>query len=232
MTLALRTADVPDSLIARWDARWKLGGMLLLSAGVAAGARPRPAAAGLALGLVLCGVGRVPARDVLARTGLLLLSAAPLLILLPFTADAATAGATALRLVAVGLLALVLSRTTPVAGVFAAAGAVGVPASLVQVGLLAHRYSFLFAGELVRLRRAWRTRGFRVTTSRHAYRTVGYAVGAVAVRGEERAGRVLAALRARGFDGVVRPLRAFRTTPADVLGFAACAAGAAWLALV
>ncbi len=229
MTLALRTTAVPASPLARWDARWKLGGLLLLAAGAAAVTRPGPAAAAAAAGLALALLGRVPAWDIFGRLGLLLLSALPFVLLLPFTTDAATATTFALRLAAVGLVALVLARTSPVSQTFAAAGAVGVPRSLVAVGLLAHRYAFLFAGELVRLRRAWRARGFRMTTGRHAYRTVGHAVGALAVRADDRAGRVGAAMRCRGFDGTVRPLDPFRTRPADVAGFAACAAAAAGL---
>lgn len=222
MTVAVRWAETPESLLSRWDARWKLGGLLALSAGTVAVTRPGPAAAAVAVGLGLVVVGRLPAREVASRVGVLLLSAAPLLVLLPFTADWAAAATFALRLAAVGLFALVLARTAPVSQTFAAAGAVGVPGPLVQVALLAHRYTFLFAGELVRLRRAWRVRGFRLATTRHSYRTVGQAVGALAVRGEDRAGRVAEAMRCRGFDGTVRPLTAWRTRPADVLAFAAC----------
>ena len=229
MTLALRPTAVPASPLARWDARWKLGGLLLLAAGAAGVTRPGPAAAAAAGGLALAVVSRVTAWDILGRLGLLLLSALPFLFLLPFTADAGTAAAFALRLAAVGLVALVLARTAPVSQTFAAAGKLGVPRSLVAVGVLAHRYAFLFAGELVRLRRAWRARGFRMTTTRHAYRTVGHAVGALAVRADDRADRVAAALRCRGFDGTVRPLEPFRTRPADVVGFAACTVAAAGL---
>lgn len=230
MTLALRDPPAPDSPLARWDARWKLGGLLALAAGCVCVTRPGPAAVAFAGGLGLVAVGRLPARDVLARLGLLLLSAGPVLLLLPFTADWPAAVTFALRLAAVGMVGLVLARTAAVTQTFAAAGAVGLPGSLVQVGLLAYRYTFLFAGEVVRLRRAWRVRGFRMTTGRHAYRTVGHAVGALAVRGEDRAERVAAAMRCRGFDGVVRPLVPFRTRPADVLGFAACVVAAAGLA--
>ncbi len=222
MTLALRADAVPDSPLARWDARWKLLGLLALAAGTAAVTRPGPAAGAMGVGLALAVLGRLPARVVLARLGLLALSSAPLLLLLPFTADYSAAAAFALRLAALGLFALVLARTGPVGQTFAAAGRLGVPAPLVQVALLAHRYTFLLAAEVRRTRLAWRVRGFRLTTSTHAYRTVGYSVGALAVRSEERAERVAAALRARGFDGTVRTLTPFRSRPADVLGFAGC----------
>ena len=231
MTLALRAAAAPASPLARWDARWKLGGLLALSAGTAAVTRPGPAAAACAAGLVLVTLGRLPARDVAGRLGLLALSSAPLLVLLPFTADPTTAVTFALKLAAVGLFALVLARTSPVGQTFAAAGALGVPGPLVQVGQLAHRFTFVLAGDVRRMRLAWRVRGFRPATSRHAYRTAGSAVGALVVRSEERADRVAAALRARGFDGTPRPLVPFQTRAADVVGFAGCVAVAVGVGL-
>ena len=202
------------------DARWRVGGLLLLAAAAASVTRPGPAAVAAAGALGVALAALVPPRTILARVGLLLLSALPILLFLPFTTDLGTAATLVLRLAAVGLVALTLAHTTAPAELFAAAGAVGVPAGLVTVGLLAHRYSFLMFAEATRLRRAWWVRGFRPATSRHALRTVGYAVGALAVRADDRAERVAAALRCRGFDGVVRPLTPFRTRPADVLGFA------------
>lgn len=229
MTTALRTTAVPASPLARWDARWKLGGLVLLAASAASVTRPGPAAVALGGGCGLALLGRLPVRDVLGRVGLLLLSVTPFVLLLPLTAGWAAAGTFALRLAAVGLVALVLARTASAGQTFAAAGELGAPRSLVAVALLAHRYAFLFAGELVRLRRAWRARGFRFATTRHAYRTVGQAVGSLAVRADDRAERVAAALRCRGFDGGMKPLDPFRTRPADVLGFLACVLAAVGL---
>ena len=91
----------------------------------------------------------------------------------------------------------------------------------VLVALLAYRYAFLLADELRRLRVALRVRGFTPRADRHGYRTVGHALGAVLVRGSDRADRVADAMRCRGFDGRFHTLTAFRTTAADA---AACAA--------
>ena len=75
-----------------------------------------------------------------------------------------------------------------------------------------------------------RTRGYRVRATRHGYRSLGHATGALLVRGADRADNVAAAMRTRGFDGTFHTLAAFRTTFADVFAFFALLA--ATIALV
>src|SRR6185503_1207794 len=105
------------------------------------------------------------------------------------------------RCLAVGCFALVLLGTAPLHQTLAAAHKLKVPGLLVQVTLLAYRYAFLLAEEMRRLRIAMRTRGYRVSATRHGYRALGHATGAVLVRGADRAENVTAAMRCRGFDG-------------------------------
>jgi cobalt/nickel transport system permease protein len=222
VTLAVRPDAVRPSPVARWDARWKLAGVLWLAAVTATLSHLDAAAGGFATAVALCLVARLSAADVAGRLGLLAVSSAPLLLLLPLTADRTAAGVFALKLGSAGLLALVLARTATVGRTFAAAGSLGLPTAVVQVGWLAHRFTQVFAAEVKRVRLAWRLRGFRMTTGRHAYRTVGQSVGAVLVRADDRAERVTAALRTRGFTGDVPQLQPFHTSPGDVAGFLAC----------
>jgi cobalt/nickel transport system permease protein len=180
------------------------------------------------------------------RLGAFALAALPFLIVLPFTLDPDGPGwdvgavhlsergvlvgaGVVFRGVAIGALALVLVGTAPIHHTLAAAHRLKVPGLLVLVTLLAYRYAVLLADELRRLRVALRVRGFRPRADRHGYRTAGHVVGAVLVRGAERADRVSEAMRARGFDGRFHTLTAFRTTAGDVVGFAALAAAAAAL---
>lgn len=231
MTLAFRDPSVPDSPLARWDARWKLAALLLAVVAVVALQQVGAAAGAFAVALGLAGLGRLPVGVILGRVGLLLLAVAPLLIFVPFTAGVVEAAVLALRVLAVGLLALVLTRTAPLARTFAAAHSLGVPGVLVQIAQLAYRYTFLLAAEVRRTRVALRTRGFQTRTNSHTYRTLGYAVGALLVRSSDRAERVSDAMRCRGFDGTYHSITAFRTTPTDVLGFVAVVAGAGALVL-
>jgi cobalt/nickel transport system permease protein len=232
MTLAFRDPSVPDSPVARWDARWKLAALLVAAAGTAATRHAPAAAAALLAGLLLTRLARVPPTVVASRLGLLLLGVAPFLLLAPFTDQSlAPAAALGLRVLAVGAFALTLVRSGPPARTFAAAHELRVPGPAVQVAQLAHRYTFLIAAEVRRMRVALRARGFRPRTTAHTYRTLGHGVGALLVRSGERADRVAAAMRCRGYDGTARPLAAFHTTFADRLSFAAVAAGTITLVL-
>jgi len=233
MTLALRDPPAPDSPLARWDARWKLAGLLALSVAASLLESPGPLAAALAVTATAAVVaGRVGVRAVAGRALLLALPVAPLFVVLPL-ADGPrgllVAATVFLRLVTVGLTALVLLRTTGFPTLLAAAQALRVPGVLVAVAQAAYRYSFVLAGEARRTRTALRTRGFRLRSDARTYRTVGYCVGGLLVRSADRAEAVAAAMRVRGFAGAYRTTAAFRTTPADVLGFAAAVAAAAGL---
>lgn len=234
MAFGFRHRPVPPSPLARWDARWKLAAVLLAAAAVAALRQPLPSAVALILGLGLLQLGNLGGAWVRVRLGAFALAALPFLLVLPFTLDGPTWDVGPLHLsergvtvgvgvvcrgVAIGALALVLVGTAPVHHTLAAAHRLRVPGLLVLVTLLAYRYAFLLADELRRLRVALRVRGFRLKADRHGYRTAGQVVGAVLVRGADRADRVAEAMRARGFDGRFHTLTAFGTTTRDVVGF-------------
>jgi len=242
MTLALRSPSIPDSPLARWDARWKLASVLAAVAGIAALRHPAPAGLALVITLILLVVSRLPGRWARSRLAAFALASLPFLIVLPFTLDAAGPGwdvgpvrvsergllsglAVAFRCVAIGAISLVLVGTAPLHHTIAAAHRLRVPGLLVLLTLLAYRYAFLLGDELRRLRLALRTRGFRPTADRHGYRTLGHVTGAILVRGADRAERVADAMRCRGFDGRFHTLTAFRTTPADVGAFLVAVVG-------
>ena len=236
MTLGFTHRDVPDSPLARWDARWKLAALVLAAFCVAALDRLVPSLAALAVGLLLVALARLPGKWVRGRLVLFALAALPFLAVLPFTLDLGGPGwdvgpvrvserglvvgcAVFARCLAIGCLALVLVGTAPLHHTLAAAHELKVPGLLVLVTGLAYRYAFLLADEYKRVRVALRTRGFRMRADRHGYRTLGHVTGAVLVRGADRADRVAAAMRTRGFDGTFRTTAAFRTTTRDVLAF-------------
>lgn len=234
MTLAFRNRPVPPSPLARWDARWKLAAVLLAVCGIASLDHLVPALAALALGLLLLTVARLPRMWTLSRLVLFSLAALPFLIVLPFTLEGdgwdvgpthisergIVAGLEVLcRGVAIGCFALLLLGTAPLHHTLTAAHKLKLPGLLVQLTVLTYRYAFLLAEEYRRLRIAMRTRGYRMRASRHGYRSLGHATGALLVRGAERADNVTAAMRTRGFDGTFHTLATFRTTSADIGGF-------------
>src|SRR5262245_34868906 len=248
MTLALEHLAPNDSLLARFDPRWKLAALLLAILAVAA-LRSLPVAAGaFALALLLAWISRLPRRWVRARLLLVGLALLPFLLILPFTVEGgptwnwgalhvSTTGiivavALILKSLAIVTLALVLLGTAPLHITLYAAQRLHVPGLFVHLTLMSYRYVFLLAEEFDRIRTALRVRGFRNRANRHSYRTIGRVTGTLLVRGTERAERVAQAMRCRGFDGRFRSLTAFRTTGRDVLLFAvivvAAAALAAW----
>ncbi|MCI0705228.1 MAG: cobalt ECF transporter T component CbiQ [Planctomycetia bacterium] len=236
MTLAFRHREIPDSPLAKWDARWKLAAVLVAVCGVAAIDHLAPAAIALALGVALLAMARLPVKWIRYRLGLFALAALPFLLVLPFTLEGEgwnlgpvriserglVAGlAVFCRCLAIGCFALVLVGTAPLHHTLAAAHKLKVPGLLVQLTLLAYRYAFLLADEFRRQRTAMCTRGYRVRATQHSYRALGHATGAVFVRGAVRAENVATAMRCRGFDGTFHTLRTFRTTFSDMISFVA-----------
>jgi len=237
MTLPLALRDVPDSPLARWDARWKLAALLVAAFAFALLDGLLPSLAALATGFALVAMARLRHRWVLGRLALFALAALPFLIVLPFTLHSngpewtvgpvrisergLTVGlAVFARCLSIGCLALALVGTAPAHQTLAAAHALRIPGLLVLIAALAYRYTHLLADEYKRVRVALRTRGFRVAATGHGYRTIGHVTGAVLVRGADRAERVADAMRCRGFDGTFHTTTAFRAGPADAGAFA------------
>ncbi|MBS3764040.1 MAG: cobalt ECF transporter T component CbiQ, partial [Planctomycetes bacterium] len=92
-----------------------------------------------------------------------------------------------------------------------------VPRKLVHVILFTIRYVDLVHHEYGRLRKAMKVRCFRPRANRHTYRSIGQLVGMLLVRSFERAERVLAAMKCRGFRGEFHVLTHFSLAGRDVL---------------
>jgi cobalt/nickel transport system permease protein len=90
-----------------------------------------------------------------------------------------------------------------------------VPASLTNLLMFAVRYLDVLAAEYARLRRATTVRAFRPRTDRHTWWTLGWLVGMLLVRSFERAERIEAAMKCRGFTGRWPAIDDFRLRRAD-----------------
>ena len=75
------------------------------------------------------------------------------------------------------------------------------PDKLIHLLLLTVRYREVLGGEYRRLRVAMRTRGFRARFQRHTWQSYGHLIGMLLVRSLDRAERILAAMKCRGFRG-------------------------------
>lgn len=176
-----------------------------------------PLLAALVSALVAARAARLPwrptARKVLMMDGFML----ALFVMLPFTTPGEplvrlgplTASVDGLRLAltialqanAIVLLLLALVGTIQPARLGHALLQLGVPTALVQLLFFTVRYIDVLGEEYRRLRTAMRARAFVARTDRHTLETFGYLVGMLLVRASDRAERVLAAMRCRGFDG-------------------------------
>lgn len=90
-----------------------------------------------------------------------------------------------------------------------------VPDKLVHLLLFTVRYVAVLEMEYRRLAAAMKVRGFRPGMNRHTWRSYGYLVGMLLVRSLDRAERVAAAMKCRGFQGRFHLLDHFALTPAD-----------------
>ncbi len=238
------------SPVHRLDPRVRVAAAALLSVPVALCDGPSAPAIALLAGLGLAAAARLPEAALLRRLGRLNIFVLFLWFVLPWSTPGTPAGAVAgLALTEEGLaLALVISlkanaivllftaliATVPPAELGYALWHLGLPDKLVHLFLFAIRYTDVIHGEYERLRGAMRARAFRPKFNLHTLRTFGYLVGLLLVRSLDRAERVLAAMKCRGFDGRFRALATFAMRPADwaFLGAALCAAGGwTWMAL-
>ncbi|MQA66792.1 MAG: cobalt ECF transporter T component CbiQ [Alphaproteobacteria bacterium] len=207
-----------------------------------------PIAAALAVAIgaaLLSGLGVVQlARRLVILEGFMVL----LLCLLPFTVPgrallavgpfAASAEglslAVAIALKAGAVVVAILSQlgTLEPARLGHGLARLGVPRKLVAVLLLTVRYVSVFEDEYRRLRRAMQARGFEARSSRHTWRSLGWLLGMLLVRSNDRAARVLQAMKCRGFNGRFHIIADLTFTRADAaylgLGFIIVAGLALW----
>lgn len=217
LLLLTRDDDLGLGLVARLDPRSRVLAAGLFALLLTALPHVMPVLLGLGLALLTAALARLPLRRTLRRLaaldGIILLAVA----LLPFTVPGDTVftllgqGASAQGLHqgalilakanAVTLMLLALVGSMDAARLGQALGRLGVPEKLVQLLLFTVRYLDVLHQEYARLRTALRARGFVLTTSPHGWRTIGTLFGMVMVRSAERAERIVAAMRCRGFDG-------------------------------
>jgi cobalt/nickel transport system permease protein len=211
MNLALRHQPIPDSSLARWDSRWKLAAILFVVCAIAALDRLAPAFAALILGSLLLAVSRLPGRWVRLRLAAFALAALPFVIVLPFTLESDGPGWE------LGSLHVSEHGLASGLAVFCRCAAIG-SFVLLLVGTASLHHTFTAASRL-------KVPGVLVLLALLAYRYV----GAVLVRGSDRAERVADAMRCRGFDGRFHTLAEFHTRPRDVVFFLLAVAFAASL---
>lgn len=124
---------------------------------------------------------------------------------------------------AVVLMVLVLPGTLEPVTLGHALGRLGLPVALVTLLLFTLRYISVLEAEYQRMRQAMRARAFAPRSNLHTLISLGYLVGMMLVRAQERSEQVLQAMKCRGFTGALPLIDAMCWRAADTLwafGFA------------
>lgn len=220
-------------MIRRLDPRVKIVVVFLFSVVVVVSNRFVVLLLGLALGLSMALLARLPVKQVLARLVPVNLFIIFLWFFLPFTLQgkplfsvgplvgthegvlyAARISIKSNTIMAV-LIALVASTSLLTLG--HAMHDLKIPKKLVHLFFFTYRYIDVIHKEYLRLVNAMKVRGFRPGTNMHTYRTFAYLVGMLLVRSSDRADRVHSAMLCRGFRGNLYSLSAFSLRACDVI---------------
>jgi cobalt/nickel transport system permease protein len=129
---------------------------------------------------------------------------APLITAGPFTASSAGVTEAARIIVtanAVMLMAAALIGTLEPTRLAAALRGLGIPQPMTAMLLLTIRYIAVLRDEYGRLRLAMKARAFCGAPALHRWRSIGFLFGMLLVRSFDRAERVLAAMKCRGYPG-------------------------------
>ena len=220
-----------DSIIHRFDPRFKILVAAVFSLVTAVSSRWVALIPGLLLSIMLVLLARLSPRKVCIRlmlvNGLILflwfflpfsLEGMPLFTLGPLTATRegilyATLLTLRSNIILLGLISLV--STTPIFTLGRAMGQLYVPDKMVHLFFFTYRYLHVIQLEYQRLVRALKIRGFQPKTSVHTYKTYAYLVGMLLVKSYDRSERIRNAMLCRGFRGRFYDLTEFCLKPLD-----------------
>jgi cobalt/nickel transport system permease protein len=225
------------SLAHRLDPRAKIVVAVLFAVLVAVTKTYAVALAGLALALLCLALARLPVKQVLVRLLLVNSFILFLWLVLPLTYPGDPVWrlgplvATRQGLVYTGLVTLksnaiiialiALIATVPVVTLGQALHNLKLPNKLCHLLLFTYRYIHVFAQEYHRLVQAMKIRGFQPRTNLHTYRSYAYLAAMLLVKSFDRAERVFAAMRCRGFQGTFYSLKTFSWQRRDGIFLAA-----------
>ncbi|MCX7701312.1 MAG: energy-coupling factor transporter transmembrane protein EcfT [Gemmataceae bacterium] len=213
---------IHSSWLSRWDARWKIvayGLAMISTTWLRSDAMLALAVAGAAI-LLLSGRpdwGWLSQR--IATMSVFLLPFVAYLLVAPQNSGQGEWIRLALRAALYFLLAASFVATTRVHLTAAALSSLGMPPLPTRLLLMTHRYVWLIRDQWQRIRTAMKARGFQFRPSRRCWRTTGLAAATLFLAAEDRAQRVAAAMRCRGFNGRFRGMHPPQTRGSDVAKF-------------
>jgi cobalt/nickel transport system permease protein len=206
-----------DSMVHRLDPRVRIVVAAAFAGVMAASTSMAVCVAGFLCATLLVIVARLPWRPLAKRMAVVNVFMLTLWIMLPLVTDGPAAlelgplawsrtgleraAAITLRGNAIVLVFTALMSTIETVNLAHALRHLRVPAKLVHLLMLTVRYVDLLHHEYTRLRQAMKVRCFRPGMNAHTYRSTGHLVGMLLVNSCDRAQRVVAAMKCRGFRG-------------------------------
>jgi cobalt/nickel transport system permease protein len=213
------------SLAHRLDPRGKIVVAALFAVLVAVAKTYVVALAGLALAILYLALARLPLKKVMVRLLAVNSFIFFLWFVLPFTYPGEAlwhfgpltasrqgiiyAGLITIKSNAIIIALIALIATAPVVTLGQAMHNLKLPDKMCHLLLFTYRYIYVFEQEYRRLVQAMKIRGFQARTNLHTYRSYGYLAAMLLVRSFDRAERVFAAMRCRGFAGTFYSLKTF-----------------------
>ncbi|ADH87335.1 cobalt ECF transporter T component CbiQ [Desulfurivibrio alkaliphilus] len=204
-----------QALLQRWDARFKLLGLLALVLAIATINDPALLPLVLAIPLVLAFFSGLPPSFLLRRLRYPSLLIMLLLLWLPLAVGETpwlSWGPVTLyqeglvaallicgRFLGIILSALVVFNTTPLATTLKAMRALGLPWVLVDMALLTLRYLQVLRHDLHQMRTVMRSRGWQNRLRAGNLQTIAWLTGSLLLRSYERADWIYRAMRLRGY---------------------------------
>lgn len=119
------------------------------------------------------------------------------------------------RVLASVSLAILLTLTTRASGLFAALRWLGVPQVFVMTLNMCYRYIFLFAGIILDMHRAMKSRTGGKMHYRRGQKIVSWNIANLWVKSVQMNQQVYDAMLSRGYDGEAKVMRGLRTTAVD-----------------
>lgn len=234
-----------QSPMHRWDARYKLIGLLAIMVAMAAVNDVRLLPPMLLLAAGCFALSRLPLRYLLGRLRYPGFFVVAVLLLVPLLAGSSVlvqVGPVAVyreglllalligaRFVSILTVSIVLFGSQPFLTTVQAMHALGLPALLTDMILFFYRYLSDIAAMLERMQRALWLRGFQGHRLRRTtLPTYAALAGSLLIRSYTQSERVYQAMRLRGYGSTARPRTGFTATRTDALALAVallCAAG-------
>lgn len=221
-----------SSVLSNVDPRARIVAAVALSVAVVTASRITSVGLALSVSAAAAAVSGLPLKTTVKRLLPLNIVILLLAVLLPLTTPGTVVGALgpltfsreglrlaaviALKGNAVLLMLIALLGTIEPIVLGHALNHLRVPDKLTQLLLFTVRYLDVLHREYVRLRTTMKARGFRPGIDLHTYRSLGYLVGMLLVRSFDRAERIVAAMKCRGFQGRFFLLDHFAFGPRDI----------------